>query len=89
MFFLKATFLQKLFAKHVPFGSLKSICAENEGDELGTHEKEHSVCAENKVDKLGTHEKEHNHDHITSSTSTPEGLDTLYGSLFESEPERG
>lgn len=56
---------------------------------MGTHEKEHSVCAENEVDKLGTHEKEHNHGHITSSTSTPEGLETIYGSLFESEPERG
>ncbi len=38
----KATFLYKLFAKHAPFNSLKSVHAKNERDELGTHGKEHN-----------------------------------------------
>lgn len=33
----RATFLYKLFTKHVPFSSLKNVHVENKGDGLGTH----------------------------------------------------
>jgi len=46
--FFKINFVYKLFAKNTPFSNLKSVCVENEGEELGICGAEHTLTTGSK-----------------------------------------